>query len=47
MQQEDIIWWETIVLKMSNISEQFLKCCLEVSLGEKKSRFKTNAENRL
>lgn len=27
--------WETILLKMSNISEQFLKCCLEVSLGEK------------
>ena len=35
MQREDIIWSETILLKMSNISEQFLKCCLEVSLGEK------------
>lgn len=35
MQWEDIIWSETILLKMSNISEQFLKCCLEVSLGEK------------
>ena len=37
MQQEDIIWWETILLKMSNILEQFLKYCLEVSLGEKKN----------
>ena len=35
MQREDIIWLETTLLKMSNISEQFLKCCLEVSLEEK------------